>query len=184
MRFFMEDADLFATHMRRALLADFPEDADHALRDRAIIISSSYRKAAHLAQLDRQRLGEKLICIFLTKMSIAASPLLEGPHVSACASCFERKFFAHLSSLEDHLWTQDRAALSGKFYTSFLPSHLTMFSAILRRAVMDEEASRKNSLLYHFFDGSVRRLAFSPLHRCACRPPSACATTQGFSQFV
>ncbi|XAO70972.1 MAG: hypothetical protein AAYR33_08075 [Acetobacteraceae bacterium] len=180
----MEDEDLFATHMRRALLTDFPEDADHVLRDRAIIISSSYRKAVHLAQLSQQHLCERLICIFLTKMSIAASPLLEGAHAVECASCFERKFFAHLSSLEDHLWTQDSAALSGKFYASFLPSHLTMFSAILRRAVRDEDASRKNSLLYHFFDGSVRRLAFSPLHRCACRAPSACAPSQDFSQFL
>lgn len=180
----MEDADLFATHMRQALRAHFPEDGDHALRDRAIIISSSYRKAVYLAQLDRQHLGEKLICIFLTKMSIAASPLLDGAHAAECARCFERKFFAHVSSLEDHLWTQDSAALSGKFYSSFLPSHLTMFSAILRRAVRDKDASRKNALLYHFFDGSVRRLAFSPLHRCACRTPSACAPAQDFSQFV
>ncbi|WP_394819167.1 hypothetical protein [Sorlinia euscelidii] len=180
----MEDADLFATHMRQALRAHFPDDADHALRDRAIIISSSYRKAAHLAQLDQEQLGEKLICIFLTRMSIAASPLLEGMHAVECAHCFERKFFAHMSSLEDHLWTQESAALDGKFYRSFLPSHLTMFSAILRRAVRDEDASRKNSLLYHFFDGSVRRLAFSPLHRCACRTPSACASSQDFSQLV
>lgn len=184
MEFLIEDTDIFATRMRAALEAAFLPEADHALQDRIIVISSSYRKTTRLAQIEKNLTGEKIIGIFLTQMSIAASPLFEGAASAAHLQHFERMLFAHMSSLEVYLWTQENKDLDGKFYHSFLPSHLTIFAALLRRALLDPRASRQTSLVYHFYEGHGRRLLVSPPYQGACDAPRHAAKLQDFSQLV